>query len=296
MKPICLILLLPALLHGADHKLGFKPSPHGVRAPSVEEHPRFNAAPLPATATVRQWFYPTNQADLGSCGPTSYREVYDAAYQKKHDGKFMVVSALDVYQRTSVAQGDFPEDGGVNNSTLLQVVLKGALLEKTWPYDTSKYGTLPRASKTKDLERSRHQTLKGYSIPTTDGGYAIRQCIANLKIAPIIGTNWYANSSTAIRSACKTKDASGNPATVTRWCVPKPRGNPVGGHDIPAISYDMNMVFPDGSVGGVEFHNHWQNDDGSPWGDEIGAAWAPIAWFFNPRYIDDPIAIEIIDR
>lgn len=292
MKHILAISLLSASLFAqTPYPLGMKPSLHGTRGTPIEQHPRFAAAPLPAAADLSAWFYKTDQGDIGSCGPTSVREVYDAAFQKSNRGAHSVISALDLYQRVLIAQGNFPNDEGVSNDVLLSISKRGHLLERTWPYDTSKLGTLPTPSPALNAERLAHQVIKGYVLPTNDKGYAIRQCIANVKIAPIIGTLWYQNGFSVRKVTCSTKDSRGRTVSVTRYVVPAPRGRPVGGHDIPAIAYDMNLRFPTGEVGGVKFKNHWR-----AWGDpETGSAWAPISWFFNPRYIDDPIALEVVE-
>lgn len=287
-----LVLSVSIFAKDTPFPLGMKPTPHGIKARAISTHPRFNAAPLPDAADLDQYFqFRTDQQNIGSCGPTSAREVYDGNYQKMHNGQHLVISALDVYQRTLIKQGNFPDDAGVDNNILLKTLLEGSLLESTWPYDTSKLATLPKLTRAQAADRRKHQVLKGYVVPVNDKGYAVMQCIANIKIAPIIGTYWYNNQFTSRNVQCTTKDAKGKAITVTRYIIASPKGRPAGGHDLPATAYDKNMKFPTGEVGGVKLHNHWRGF-GDP---QTGSAWAPMSWIFNPRIVDGDLALEVVE-
>lgn len=272
--------------------LGLKPTPHGIRhALPLSAHPDFKVEALPKAASLKQYFDKTDQRTLGICGPFSAMEAYDCEYQQRHGGRHMLISPLDVYQRVLVAQGNFPNDEGVDNDVLLRVLKTGSLRESTFPFDPAKLGTLPKDTATARRERQGRQVLKGYVIPSNDNGASVRRCIATLRTAPIIGTLWYQNGFTTRQVMVKTKDEKGVVVTTPRFIVDAPKGNPVGGHDLPAVAYDDNMVFPSGEVGGVDLHNHWQG-----WGDVTGSAWAPASWIYNPKFVDDCLALETVDR
>lgn len=291
LKLITLALCASSLFAQTPFPLGLKPTLHGTGGKPIATAPRFAAAPLPEAASLKSSFYRTDQKTLGSCGPFSAKESYSCDYQKTHNGNVIDLSALDIYQRTLKAQGNFPEDAGVSNDVLLKVMMQGALLEKTLPYDVSKLAVLPRETAATTKERAAHQVLKGYAVPNDDGGYSIKQCIANVRIAPVMGTYWYNNGFTSTATTVTTKFPDGSFQALVRYITPYPKGRPVGGHDIPIVSYDVNMKFPTGEVGGVEIHNHWQG-----WGDEKGCSWIPMKWAFNPRIVDGNIAFETVDK
>jgi C1A family cysteine protease len=73
-----------------------------------------------------------------------------------------------------------------------------------------------------------------------------------------------------------------------KWYIPMPRGRAVGGHEIILVSYDNNLTLG-GIKGQVEFQNSW----GKSYGDR-GTAWAPQAYFLNPRYMEDCGVIELV--
>lgn len=287
---------MAAIGHAADppRAFGLQFTKHGVKAAQVQSHPKFAAAPLPASDTaLESYFYFTNQGSIGSCGPSTTQECIDALVQRD-TRQHCVISRLDVYQRTLQAQGQFPQDAGVNNSTMLLVIKNGALLESTWPYVPSKLGKLPKESAQTQTERSTHAVIKGYTVPTNDNGYAARQCIHNLRCPIVVGRLWYNSQFTVAAKRCTTKDANGKSITVTRWVIASARGSVAGGHDIAGIAYDDNMIFPDGSKGGFEIHNHWAADQAGtqPWGDSRGSAWMPYKDAFSSRQNDDWLCFE----
>lgn len=295
LKLITFFFVSFALMGGdLPYSLGWKSSAHGIHAIPIEAHPLFRAAPLPATASVAQGFFKTNQKDRGACVAFSTWEAASAAHAKQNNGAPLILSPLDIYQQCLVADGSFPNDNGTYGMTAINVMLKsGALLEKTWPY-SNLLDKLPVRSKANDSQRAGNMALKAYAVPNDDKGYAVKQCIANLKIAVMVGTLWYQNGFNLALAKVTTKDTAGKIIVVPRYVLPMPKGKPVGGHEIPIIEYDDNMKFPDGNIGGVRFHNHWQNANGSPWGDSIGSAWAPYAWFFSTKYVEDKCAIEVV--
>lgn len=288
MKHIALLLtslLFAATLYAqTPHPLGLKFTKHGVHRPDVSI--LFKVAPLPQSDySLEQYFYPTNQQTLGSCGAFSGFESFDAISQQIGAGKCRL-SAMDIYQRTT----DWPNDAGVSNAQLIKTMEAGAVLESTFPYNVGGFGKLLPVTDAVKAERAAHVTLNGYSLSPNDLKNSIKRCITQLHIAPIVGTYWYRNQFDARRVNVKTK-VGGKSATVARFIIDNPRGIPQGGHDIPAVAYDDNMVFPNGDVGGVEFHNHWS---GPAWGDDRGCAWSSYKFLCNPRYADDVIAFDKI--
>lgn len=274
------------------HALGRIPEPHGIKAPPIETHPLYRAAPLPPTASVAQYFFETDQGQRGACVAFSAWEAWAADFIRDHASR-MDLSPLDIYQQCLVHDGNFPQDAGTYGGTAIKILLtNGTMLEKTWPYSNS-LEVLPKMTPAMTTERTAHMALKAYAIPNDDHGFASKQCIANLHIAPMIGTMWYKNGFLAKKVTCKTKDANGKTITVQRFVLPMPKGSPVGGHELTEIEYDDNMVFPGGQKGGMRIHNHW-SPKGQPWGDEIGSAWGPYAWFCNPKYVEDEVAIESV--
>ncbi len=276
------------------HPLGWKPSPHGIKGAPIDTHPKFKAAPLHQAASLEEAFRNTNQKRRGACVAFSTWESYDAVHFLRF-GKHVDLSALDIYQQCLVADGNFPQDDGTFGGTAIKVMQKnGSLMEKTWPYDNA-LEVLPKLTSAMKGERTKHKALKAYTIPNNDGGYSIRQCIDNIKIPAMIGTYWLSNSSTARQADCKTLDSQGNAVTVKRYVLPYPSGRVVGGHEIPIGAYDDNMRFPDGNVGGCWIHNHW-DEDGQLWADARGGAWIPYKWAFNPKLVEDVVAIEIVKK
>ena len=295
MKNLIHILALSLWFTGALYcqpAFGWKPSPHGIKATAVEKHPAYKAAPLPAAASVAQYFFPTDQGNRGACVAFSTWECSSAVHEKQ-TGKRWLLSPLDIYQQCLVRDGSFPNDNGTYGGTAIAVMLQsGALLESTWPY-SRRLDVTPVKTSSVLTERAANRAVKAYAVPNDDNGFAVRQCIANLKVPVMMGSYWYANGFNATKVRVRTKDAFGKDVTVDRYVLPMPKGRPEGGHEIPIIEYDDNATNPDGSKGMVRIHNHWRNGDGSVWGDSIGSAWIPYKWAFNPRICEDKHCIEL---
>ena len=294
MKILALLFALVLPLAAQPYPLKHQFTRHGTGLPDVQTHPAFKlAAPLPASNTdLESTFSFTNQGGAGACGAFSGSEAYSSVFQIKN-GKPCRLSEMDIYAQARILGGTFPQDSGVSNSDLIKAMLNGAVLYTTWPYDYTKIDTNTKITPAITAERANHRSLKGYSL---DKGALIdlyKQCIVNLKVAPIAGTYWYANQFSETSVVCKTKDAAGKAITVTRHVMANPKGKAAGGHDIPIIAYDDNMVFPNGDVGGVEFHNHWANDSTGkiPWGDVHGSCWTSYKFLANRKYVDDPVVV-----
>ena len=302
MKTALRIFILFAatlLWHSAGYSetpyaLGWIPSKHGVKADAqLATHPAYKAAPLPQTASVAEGFYETTQKRRGACVAFSANEAFDAVHQKQF-GSHAKLSFLDTYQQCLVMDGNFPNDSGTWGGTALKVLRNGVLSEKTWPYDNALEKLPPNTAAIK-AERKLHVSVKSYEVPNNDNGYGVKQCIANLKVPCIMGSYWYNNTFDAKLITTPTKDATGKKITPRRYVLQYPKGKPVGGHEIVIIEYDDNMVFPDGSVGGIRIHNHW-SEPGAPWGDSIGSAWIAYKWAFNPHIVEDKHCIEIVKK
>lgn len=297
MKRILTILAILAqtlaCIGATPYPLGMKSSPHGIKAPDISMHPLFKVGvPLSKAASVAQWFKKlTNQEQEGSCVAWSTKEEAEAVYQRDNNGAQIELSAQDIYQQCLVADGNFPKDDGTYGATAIKIMLtSGAMSEKTWPY-SKLLNILPKMTPAMSAERLKFMALKAYAIDNNDSGYATKYCIDKIKVGVMIGSRWYNNGFNAKKVTVKTKDATGKAIKVVRYVLDYPKANPVGGHEIVIVEYDDNMVFPDGSIGGVRIHNHW-SPPGQVWGDEIGGAWIPYKWAFNPHIVEDKCVIE----
>jgi hypothetical protein len=267
---------------------------HGVNKPDISTHPKFRMAVKlpPADYSLQKFFWPDDQDNHGACGAFSASEAFDAIMQRD-TGKRCTLSFMDIYQRTTA----WPQDAGVNNADLLKTMQSGNVLETTFPYKPDRFGTLLKVTSAIKAERAAHVTLNGYSLDSADLLNAIKRCISQVHVAPIVGTYWYGNQFDERAATITTKDASGKVIKTTRHVIDRPKGPPQGGHDVAAEAFDDNMVFPNGDVGGIEFKNHWYktvNGKRVPWGDERGCCWVSYKFLCNPKYADDVVAFDQI--
>jgi len=256
------------------HPLGWRPSPHGVKAAQpLTAHPRYRAEPLPAAASVEKRLPPVyDQLNLGSCVANASAAAFDMQWkqQKKY---FCFPSRLDLYQNCLKHDGVFPRDSGTFCSTALWVLRnRGILLESRWPYDPSKLG---ERGPIPGSQRAFHSAIKSYEVPNTDHGYSVKQAIANAHLPVVIGGYVYGQIYEA------TKDSP---------FIGMPQGPKAGGHSILVVAYDDNLVH-NGIKGWVKIRNSWSES----WGDN-GYAWMPYAYVFNPKQMEDFFAIELVGR
>ena len=290
MKTTLLLTLLLAATAFAQPKFGWKPSPHGIKATPLT----FRAEPLPDSASLQSHFAASDQGDRGACVAFTAVESYSAVHSVIF-GRPMDLSELDVYQQCLVKDGNFPNDEGTYGMTAISVLLNsGAMTEALWPYSRP-LDVLPALTPAMKGSRTKHRAIKAYAISNTDGGYAAMQCIAKLKIPVMAGIWWPSSWMSPKKVTVTTKAPDGKAIREERWILPPPSGSNVGGHEVPFGAYDKNMVFPDGSVGGVWLHNHW-SPKAQPWGDSIGGAWIRMKDAFNPRRVEDLCAIEIVKK
>lgn len=255
------------------HPMGWRSDPHHSRGlVQIVHAPGFGAVALPAAATVRQWFYFTNQKDGPSCTAFSAVECLDALYMK-NGGQWAHPSFLDFWQQELKHDGTWPKSEGSYTSTILWVMVNSTVCpEKNWPYITANLGVNPPQCAVKARSIG---ALVAYDVPNDDGGYAVKNCIATLNIPVVTGGAW-PNSWMSPRK---------DPVTG-RWYVGRAGGGNAGGHEVSIISFDDSMKV--GSIKGfAEIHNHWENAPGVPWGDSIGSCWVPQADLFNAKLFED---------
>lgn len=260
-------------------RFGWRSNPHHSRGlMQIVHNPLFGTAPLPSSATVRDRFYPDNQDTDGACTGFTGVEILDAGFMKQ-TGSFVHPSFMDFYQQELQHDGNYPNDAGSYTATMLWVATQSKVcLESAFPYVAGNLGILPPQLA---VSGRKFYAIKAYDVPNDDGGTAVRNCIATIQIPVAIGIYWYNNWFTP------TKDLA-----TGKYYIGVHQGSPVGGHEIPIISYDDNLTI-NGIKGWVEFHNHWVNADGSPWGDN-DTCWAPESEFLNPQIAEDFGAVEVV--
>ena len=266
------ILILASLsqLRGEDFRMGWRSNPkHAKLLKQLVHDPEYKAVPVPDAASVKQFFPAVfDQGDIGSCTANAGIGEMESAWKRGH-GSFLDLSRLDLYQQSLQHDGNWGQDAGSYNSTVLWVLTKkGVATERLWPYDTRKLAVRPPASV--PANRPYHVAKVAYDVPNDDGGLAVMRCIALLKRGVIAGGYVYNG----------IFNPKYDPATK-KFYIPMPSGRPVGGHAIGYVSYDKNLVIS-GIKGWVEIRNSWSE----AWGDH-GYGWMPMAYAFNPRQMED---------
>jgi C1A family cysteine protease len=256
---------------------GWKTNPHhakGLR--QIATHRDYKLAPLPASADLSLAMPPVyDQGDIGSCTANAGAGAFDYQWNVQHKA-FAFPSRLGLYQDELKHDGNFPQDAGSYTVTILWVLTnQGVATERCWPYVTSRLAS--PAPKCAVTQRPQYMAVKTYDVPNNDGGYAVKQCIANIGI-PVLTGGYVFNSIQTPKKDAKTK----------QWYVPMPSGKPIGGHEVLIVGYDDNLVI--GSIKGwVRIRNSW----GTGWGDK-GYAWFPQAYILNAKWFEDNGAIELV--
>ena len=105
------------------------------------------ATSIPKVVDLRTKMPPVyDQGKLGSCTANALAAAYD--YQHHVEKKtFVAPSRLFIYYNERKVEHDIPDDAGAQLSDGVAVLEKyGCCTEKVWPYDISKFATLPPAS------------------------------------------------------------------------------------------------------------------------------------------------------
>lgn len=271
-----LFLCVGLLASGATpYPLGWKSNPHHPKGlTQVVHNAAYEAAPLPPAASVKQMVPAAYKQFMQDCTANAGSAAFEAQWKVQHTA-FAGVSRLDLYQNELKHDGFFPQDRGSYTSSILWVLLnQGVAMERCWPYVPGNLSkSVPQCAIN---SRGSFKAIKAYDVPNDDGGYAVKQCIANIHIPVLTGGFIYQSMFSPKRDA-----------KTGKWYVPMPSGPPAGGHEILIISYDDNLVIA-GIKGWAEIHNSW----GTGWSDQ-GRAWLPQKYLFDPHQFEDNGAIEI---
>jgi C1A family cysteine protease len=256
---------------------GWKSNPrHGKGLLQIAKHQDYKAASLPSKADLSAAMPPVyDQGQIGSCTANAGSGAFDYQWSVQHKA-FAYPSRLDLYQNELRHDGNFPQDAGSYTATILWVLTnQGVCTEKCWPYNTSLLASPSPSCAV--AQRPQYMAVKAYDVPNNDGGFAVRQCIANIGI-PVLTGGYVFNSIQSPKRDTKTG----------QWYVSMPSGKPIGGHEILIVGYDDNLTIA-GRKGWVRVRNSW----GTGWADK-GYAWFPQAYLFNPKYFEDNGAIELV--
>lgn len=211
-----------------------------------------------------------NQGAEGSCGPTTLAEML--AYEQKAAAMLVdIPSRQFLYWWTRFLMNTVSQDSGVDNRTLMKVAATyGECSETLWPYDISKMTVKPPDSCTQA------------ALPNRIVDYAA----VLVNEVQIKGT--IAEGNTVMFGFDVFKGMMTDQAEATGVIpVPKTGETPVGGHDVCAYAYDDTLQL-------LDCRNHWDRDDGTPWGYGPGDVRIPYKYAFNPKWVSDLWTVKTI--
>jgi C1A family cysteine protease len=206
------------------------------------------------------WVRIENQGEIGSCTANSATSCLEYLF-KKSGKPVPELSRLFVYWMTRVRVEHVPgtEDAGAVIRDVMKSLAKyGACLEKSWPYDESKFSIEP--TKAAQDEGLKYQLLASgagdykpgyYLLPTL---YAMKKCLA--EGYPFVG-GFSVPESMMSEETAKTGIVK----------LPAKGEEIVGGHAIAFVGYDNSTKL-------LKFCNSW----GSGWG-KGGFGFLPYDYF-----------------
>ncbi len=210
---------------------------------------------LPRQKDLRPWCSRVeDQGALGSCTANSSTSAVEYLYRKLGRPTQPELSRLFLYYATRVWTEKTP--AGQDNGAQIRDVMKtlalfGVCLEKSWPYDVTKFSVPPIP--TAKLEALQHQILYYFSCPTLT---SIKKSIADGY--PCVGG--FSVPSNMESDECA---ATG----IVKY--PGPREGFIGGHAVLFVGYDNKTQL-------LTFQNSW----GTGWGDK-GFGYLPYAFVSN---------------
>jgi C1A family cysteine protease len=222
---------------------------------------RYTLAPVkvPASVDLRPKCPPVqDQGQLGSCTANAIAGHLD--FNRKKQGEaFMTPSRLFIYYNERQDDGTVKEDAGSSIRESVKAVANyGAVRERYWKYDISKFANKPTDPLYK--QAIKYEALTYLSVPRTVS--VIQNCLA-AGYPLVIGFTVY--------------ESFENIGSDGMMPMPAASEAVLGGHAVMVVGYKQ-----------INGHLHYicRNSWGRSWGDK-GYFYMPFEYLLNPDYADD---------
>lgn len=230
---------------------------------------------LPKVVDLRQWCSPIkNQEQLNSCTANAAAGLIEY-FEKKAFGTYINCSRLFLYKATRnllQKRGDY---GAYIRTTMMAMVLFGAVPEKYWKYDIEKFDDEPDAfcySYAQNYQTAQYFRLDPNGIKKDE---LLKQIKINLaaSVPSMFGFTVYSSITDADRQEGKIP-------------FPSESDKVEGGHAVVAVGYDDEVTITNienniKTKGAILIRNSW----GTEWGDN-GYGWLPYDYVLKGLAVD----------